>query len=58
METDMNYPINHNTLGTGKMLPDEIDPAFDPAEDDYLDCCLFESREFADFRNHQAGGQL
>ena len=54
----MNDPINHYPLSTGHMPPDEIDPAFDPAEDDYLDRCLFEIREFANFRNYQAGGQL
>ncbi len=55
METDMNYPINHNTLSSGKMPTDEIDPAFDafdPAEDDYLDRYLFEIREFADCRDY------
>jgi hypothetical protein len=41
----MNDPINHDTLSTGRMALDDIDPDFDPADDDYLDRCLFEIRE-------------
>ncbi len=51
----MNDPINHNTLSTGKLPPDEIDPAFDAfdsAEGDYLDRFLLEIRDFADSRNY------
>jgi hypothetical protein len=52
METAMNDPINFRTLSAGNMPLDEIDPAFDPAEDDYLDRCLFEIREsLTDYRN-------
>jgi hypothetical protein len=55
METDMNDPINPNALSAGKLPSRDIDPAFDafdPAEDDYLDRCLFEIREsLTDFRS-------
>jgi hypothetical protein len=48
----MNDLINRRTLSTGKMPPDDIDPDFDPAEDDYLDRCLFKIRESLDeYRN-------
>jgi hypothetical protein len=55
METDMNDLINHRILSTGKMPLDDIGTAFDgfnPAEDDYLDRCLFEIREsLTDYRS-------
>jgi hypothetical protein len=51
----MNDPINHDTLSAGKIPQGELDPtfdAFDAAEDDYLDRCLFEIREsLTDYRS-------
>lgn len=51
----MNDPINHDTLSTGRRPHGDIDfdfDGFDPAEDDYLDRCLFEIREsLTDHRN-------